>query len=161
MIFTLFLLVILNSNYWWYLYWYFLRLLFENSYHLYHYIHFYILVLIFSSIHSVTVSFFSTSTLASFHHHQCWLIGFIIFLCFLISHECYHLLGLLITLEVLCWAIILLLFINIFLQAQRCCFTITVVDCYILKFFFDSSPRMSATSRLGRCLYCKYFAEQS
>ena len=84
---------------------------------------------------------FSLNTMASFHCHRCLLLFFVVFLCFLIAHECEHLLGSLITWEVLCWAIILLLYIIIvFLRAQSHRFDITVVDCYILIFFLWLLP---------------------
>ena len=62
---------------------------------------------------------------------------FLSFFCFLISQECNHLLGLLITLKLLLWAIILSLFIIIvFVPSQRRHLTATVVDCYILSYLF-------------------------
>ena len=101
---------------------------------------------------------FYPSTKVSFHRH-CWqLLYFLVFF----MDECNHSLGFLITLEVLCWAIILSLYIIIiFLRAQRHCFTVTVVHCYILKFSCDSSPRMSATTCWDRWLYWNYFAQRS
>ena len=56
------------------------------------------------------------------------------------TDECYHSLVSVITLEVLCWDIILSLYIIIvFLLSQWRRFTVTVVDCYILLFLFFSS----------------------
>ena len=93
------------------------------------------------------IIFFSPSTMALFCHYRCWLLYFVIFLCFLPTYECNHLLGYLITLEVLCWAITLLLYIILFsLPAQWRRFTITLFGCHILLFFFISSPRTSATN---------------
>ena len=57
---------------------------------------------------------FSLSTIVSFHCHHCLLIYFESFLWILHTYECDHSLGLLITLEVLCWAIVLFLYIIIF-----------------------------------------------
>ena len=86
------------------------------------------LVLIVTSRHPITVSFFSPSIMASFHRHRCWLLCFVIFLCFLIVHECEHSLGLLIILKEIFWAIILSLFMMVVSFPAQCCrFTFTVV----------------------------------
>ena len=50
---------------------------------------------------------FSLGTMASFNRHRCWFLYFEVFLWFLLTDECYHLFGLLSTLEVLFWAIVL------------------------------------------------------
>ena len=48
-----------------------------------------------------------------------------------------------------------------FLLAKWCRFTVTVVDCYILKFICHYSSRMGATTCSDRCLHRKFFAERS
>ena len=99
---------------------------------------------------------FLPSIMASFHHH-CWLLSYFNCFCFLISHECNHLFGLLITLEFLSWLIILLLFIIIvFLWEQWRYFTVTVHYCYNLRLSCDSSPRMIATTHWVWWLYWKF-----
>ena len=52
------------------------------------------------------IVFFSPSMMALFHRHHCWLLFFGYFLGFLIAHECDHSFGLLLTSELLFWAII-------------------------------------------------------
>ena len=105
---------------------------------------------------------FSPRIITLYHHHRCWLLYFVVFLCFLISHEYDYLMGFLITLEVLCWVIILLLLISIVsLPANLRRFTVTVVYFYILSYLFIFHPRISSTTRWGCWLHCKYFAERS
>ena len=53
---------------------------------------------------------FYPSTIASFHRHRCWLLYLEVFIWFLPMDDCNHLLGLMITLEVLYWVIILSLY---------------------------------------------------
>ena len=99
--------------------------------------------------------------MASFHRHRYWLLFFAVFLCFLVAHKFGHLVGSLITLELIWWAIILSLFITISsLQAQGRHFSDTVVNCYILKIFYYSSPLMIATTRWYCWLHWKYFADR-
>ena len=50
---------------------------------------------------------FSPSTMVSFHHHCCWLLFYFFIFGFLISHECDHSFGSLLTSKLLSWAIIL------------------------------------------------------
>ena len=69
-----------------------------------------------------------------------------VFLGFLVDHACDHSLRSLFKLEVLCLAFVLSPYIIIvFISSQWCCFTITAVDCYILKLFYDSSSSVTAT----------------
>ena len=49
----------------------------------------------------------SLSTMVFFHRQRCWLLFFELFLGFLVAHECDHSLELLLTYELLFWAIIL------------------------------------------------------
>ena len=63
--------------------------------------------------------------------------------------------------ELIFWEIILLPYIIIvFLPAQCRLFTVTVVDCYILKFFYDSSSWMTATTRWDCRFHWKYFYDR-
>ena len=76
----------------------------------------------------------------------CSILNF--FMWFFHTYEYNHSLVLLITLELLCWATILYLYIIIvFLAAQWRCFTVTIVDFYIFSKLFFPSPLMSATNR--------------
>ena len=52
--------------------------------------------------------------MAPYYRHHGLFLFFVVFLCFLLADECDHSLGSLITLDVLCWEIILLLYIIIF-----------------------------------------------
>ena len=113
MVFTFILLVILNSNLWLCLILVFCVYGFKISYYLCNSNHFYIFILhcyLYLSCHG---EFFFHSTMSPFHCHCCWLLVFVVFFCFLVAHECNHLLGLLITLEVPFWAVILSLYIII------------------------------------------------
>ena len=56
---------------------------------------------------------FSPSTMKSFHHQRCWLLFFEVFLWLFPTDKWDHSLGLLLTLEVLFWAIIISLYIFI------------------------------------------------
>ena len=81
-----------------------------------------------------------TRTMASFHLHHCWLLYFEVFYNYsslMTATTCwdgwFHW-------KLLCWAIKLLLCIMIvFLWSQWRHFTITIVDCYILRFLCNSS----------------------
>ena len=185
-VFTWILLVILNSNYWLcfilIFYAYNSKELLFMPFHLFLYL-WSSLLLIFILPRWVCLS---PCTIAPFHCHRCWLLSSVVYLCLIISLEYNHSLDLLITLEVIFWEIILLLYIIIFfskhngfvspsplfivifwsfpvnpphrwvqpltgfshyigstflsncnitiyhhcfLPTQRCCFTVTVVDC--------------------------------
>ena len=67
----------------------------------------------------IYINFFSTSTMVSYHHHRCWLLLFFIFRCFIAIDDYDHLLVSLIRLEVLCWEIILALFIMFFFSQDN------------------------------------------
>ena len=73
---------------------------------------------------------FSHRTMVSFHCHRCWLL-FSVFFGFLISHECDHSLGSLLTPKLLCWAIILSPYISPQKHASRIvlCSGNVAVDC--------------------------------
>ena len=87
---------------------------------------------------------FSPSTMVSYHCHHYWLLFFVVFRHFFPTDDCDHLLGSLITFEVLCWAIVSELFIMfVFLPERWCCITVTVDDCCCMSFFLVSSPSMN------------------
>ena len=97
---------------------------------------------------------FSPRTMILFHRHHCWLLYLEVPLLFLLTYEWDHLLGSMHTLEVLFWVIVLSPYIIIvFIPEQWCCFTTTVVDIYILKFLYDYSSSMTATSSWVRWLH--------
>ena len=151
-ILTLILMVILNSKF--SSYCILIFQVYDSKFHIIYEIpiicRFLVLIVTSLIILSWQVSFYP-STMESFHCHRCWLLFFVVFLCFLIPHECDHLSGLLITLEVLSWAIILLLFIII---VSHCC--------WLLYFFIVFSlPRMSAPTCWDHWLHWKWFAELS
>ena len=92
------------------------------------------LVLVDFSSHPLTAIFF-------FQHNglvppsPSLIAFFVVFLDFLIDHECHHSFVLLLKSELLCWAIVLSPYIIIvFLPEQWHSFAITVVGCYILNF---------------------------
>ena len=105
---------------------------------------------------------FSAITMASFHCHRCWLLYFEVFLWLLPTDECDHLLGSLLTLEVIFWAIILSLYIIIVFFQNNGVISLSLLFNFILFIFFnDSSPWMTATTCWDRWLHWKYFAERS
>ena len=71
----------------------------------------------------------SMITMVLFHWQRCWLLYIEVFLWILPTDERDHLLGSLLKLKVLFWAIIFSLYIIIVFSAQLCCFTVTVVYC--------------------------------
>ena len=117
---------------------------------------------------------FSPSRMVSYHCHHYWLLFFVVFRHFFPTDDCDHLLGSLITFEVLCWAIVSELFIMfVFLPERWCCITVTVDDCCCLSFVFVSSQVwiwplvfgffpslwMSATTHYDHLWHLKYFAD--
>ena len=59
---------------------------------------------------------FSPNTMVLFHRHRCWLLYFCITIFYLLTDDCDHSLGSMITLEVLFWSIILSLYCYISLS---------------------------------------------
>ena len=90
--------------------------------------------------------------MALYHRHCCWLLFFVIFICLLLSHECNHLLRLMILLGLLCWTIILSLYISFFLLSQCHLFIVTIVDCYIFYFLFASYALLGIADFIGSTL---------
>ena len=90
----------------------------------------------FLSNHIIAVYHYcvSPSTMSLFHRNHYWLLNVEVYLSFFLTDEQEHLFGLLNTLEVLFWAIILSSYIIHFFPARWPCFTVTIVDCYVLKF---------------------------
>ena len=106
--------------------------------------------------------FFSPSTMVLFYRHHCWLLYFEVSLSFLLTDDCDRSFRSLLTSELIFWAILLSPYIIIvFLPEKWRGFTITVVDCYILKFSMIPSlcwlqPLVPMADSIGN-----YFSDRS
>ena len=77
---------------------------------------------------------------------RCSLLYFEFSLSILLTYECHHSFGLLITLELLNWVVLLSPYIIVFfLPAEWRIFTVTIVDCYVFNCFYYYFSWLTAT----------------